>query len=369
MKVRIWEFKALDTLFFRDSTPHDAGEGGGTGVKSLFPPYIFTLQGAIRTGLALGQGWTPRGEIPFPAELGDGDNLGQVSFEGPYFKQGKDYLFQVPLNLLHRNFEEFSCVEPGTELFHTDMGKVRLPKLAKAIEGAKIMNDYLITGNGFKKLLNGEKFRFAREDFVEKSKLWHEEERAGIAIDRVSGTSKDRMLYFTSHIRPEQELSIAVKVKGIDEDWHRQAPSLLSLGGEGRMAAVHIGEDQAILPPMPDLLMKDGKTRFTATLLTPGCIWPYRSLEDITKEMELLIEKGLPSIPGNCISACIGKMHQLGGFDLAKREPRPLIPVIQPGSMWFYEGEEKDIDLLQELHGKVLNPLGFNQIIIGIWGE
>jgi hypothetical protein len=47
LTTKIWEFKAVDTLFFRDGTPYNAGEGGGLGIKSIFPPYIFTLQGAV----------------------------------------------------------------------------------------------------------------------------------------------------------------------------------------------------------------------------------------------------------------------------------------------------------------------------------
>jgi CRISPR type III-B/RAMP module-associated protein Cmr3 len=206
-----------------------------------------------------------------------------------------------------------------------------------------------------------------KKDFIDKSELWEEEERTGIGIEKSTRTSKQGMLYFTSHIRPKPELSIVVKVRGINEKWHQKVPSALPLGGEGRMATVKICDDKNIIPPMPELKVDAGKIRFTVILITPGCILPSETIRNPVKDMEDLIKKGYPSIPGSCISACIGKLKQIGGFDIKKREPRPLIPIIPAGSMWFYEGDAKGIDTLKNLHGKVSNPLGFNQIIIGNW--
>lgn len=375
MKTKIWEFEAIDTLFFGDSLPNNAGEGGGLGIESIFPPFMFTLQGAVRTGLALGQGWTPTGRIPFPDELGDSDFLGDISFEGPYLKYGEDFLFPVPLNLLNKDLEKIYRLVPQEKAYHTDMGKVRLPVLKEAIRGAKTMNNYLVKKDVLNNILCGEEINLDKKSFIDKRRLWNEEERVGIGIDKLTGTAEQGMLYITSHIRPEGDLfsryklSIVVKVKGIREEWHNNVPKVLSLGGEGRMAKMKISNNENILPPMPKFGLKKDIIKFTVTLVTPGRITHPMSESSMKKEMEDLIKGGYKHIPGNCVSACIGKIMQVGGFDIKKREPRPLIPLIPGGSTWFYEGEAKEFENLQKLHGKTKDPLGFNQIIIGKWGD
>ena len=64
----IWRFRALDTLFFRDGTPFNMEETG-VAPQGVFPPSIFTLQGAIRAAMAhFIKQWVPGKE--WPKELG-----------------------------------------------------------------------------------------------------------------------------------------------------------------------------------------------------------------------------------------------------------------------------------------------------------
>jgi CRISPR-associated protein Cmr3 len=45
----LWRFTPLDTLFFRDGRPFNAGET--VWLESLFPPSGRTLQGVIRSAI------------------------------------------------------------------------------------------------------------------------------------------------------------------------------------------------------------------------------------------------------------------------------------------------------------------------------
>ncbi|HCX79638.1 MAG TPA: hypothetical protein DG577_09515, partial [Firmicutes bacterium] len=99
MTARLWLFEALDTLFFRDGTPFFMGETDSRGIRSTFPPGMSTLQGAIRTALAAGQGWHKGREWP-EQTLGSYDSIGSLKLQGPYLAlaaAGKlDYLFPFP---------------------------------------------------------------------------------------------------------------------------------------------------------------------------------------------------------------------------------------------------------------------------------
>lgn len=82
----------------------------------------------------------------------------------------------------------------------------------------------------------------------------------------------------------------------------------------------------------------------------------------------MVIKNGPPGIPGECISACIGKSVQAGGWDTQNFRPRPLEPLIPSGSTWFYEAGENELEQVLSLHGEVFDDaLGFGQILIGLW--
>ena len=51
----------LDTLFFRDGRPFNAGETGQMEVGSVFPPSANTVVGCLRAAFARELGWDGRG--------------------------------------------------------------------------------------------------------------------------------------------------------------------------------------------------------------------------------------------------------------------------------------------------------------------
>lgn len=368
MSKRTWEFHALDTLFFRDGTPYNAGEGGQTGVAGRFPPFMSTLQGAIRTALAYGQGWRPEEPDKWPQELGDYDDIGKLKLNGPYLCQAGKMLFPAPHLLIEKKDPEpekhiIKRLVPGAEVL-CDLGKVRLPKPAVPLKGAKVMEGQWLTIEGMKAVLDGDSPD--QKQVIEREKLWQTEHRVGLERDADSRTAVDSRLYSCVHVRPERNISLAVEVSGVSQDWHDRAAKTIPLGGEGRLARVDIKNSPPSLPRHPDLQPVNGIVRFTATLITPGC---YNVLKNVALQ-------GPPGIPGKCVSACLGKIHQMGGWDIKNRIPRPLQALIPPGSTWFFEAKETEIEQVYSLHGQCLGETkadktnyGFGQILIGCWEE
>lgn len=359
---KLWRFNALDTLFFRDGTPYHAGEGGQGQVAAAFPPYMNTLQGAIRTALAAGQGWIPEKADKWPAELGTPADLGQLTLRGPYLFKEQDPLFPAPLLYLQKKEGRglvFTFLAPGGEI-ECDLGRKRLPQPMQPLKGAKAPAGCWLKAGGFEKILAGH--APGEDEIIAQEGLWKSENRTGIRLDYKNGTAQEGMIYSSAQARPEKDVSLGVLVSGVPGDWQQQAPAVVRLGGEGRLASIEICDlEREIVPP--PVLQPDGDViRFTVVLITPGYY------EDVAA----VIEKGPPGLPGACIAACTGKLEQVGGWDMANHCPRPLYPLVPAGSAWFFQAGIDELENIESLHGKCLGSkekYGFGQIVIGTWRD
>lgn len=356
-----WRFTALDTLFFRDGTPFHQGETGNILPGSLFPPPITTLQGAIRTALARSKGWIPGKD--WPAELGTPNDLGQLRLAGPYLRYAGERLYPIPSLYFGEKGKtgwEIERLVPGSEV-ECDLGKVRLPMFKQQTQRKRGLLDLWVTQEGLEAVLQG---RFPTSpQMLEHDQLWKDEQRIGIMRDYETRVAKDQHLYSLSHVRPQAKLEVEVEVWGIPEDCNLEEIQFVPLGGEGRFARVHLSEISQSFPRMPELIpSQDGQIRFTVSLLTPGRY----------EDPNLVVRSGPPGVPGRCISASIGKAMQIGGWDLVKKKPRKLTPLLPPGSTWFFEAEAHQLEEIRQVHGLhqgEQTEYGMGQLVVGIWKE
>ena len=96
------QLEPLDTLFFRDGTPFAAESSGPAEVGGLFPPHPASITGALRAALARSNGWTGAGgwSDELTEAFGSGPNdLGLLSFTGPFLLRNGEPLFPAPLHL------------------------------------------------------------------------------------------------------------------------------------------------------------------------------------------------------------------------------------------------------------------------------
>jgi len=386
MTTTIWKFSALDTLFFRGAVPFNAGEGGQGGQTSMFPPAISTIQGAIRYQLAVSQGWRPPSTLP--AELGDGDSLGQLKLRGPYLLVNDELLFPCPLFLVRQQQQHaqgtqvtYYRLSPGQETVQCDLGNVRLPLMPAGVRGAKPMENYWLNASAMTRVLaggvpyshsievNASDSTGPNHSGVYDSKhLWEYEPKVGIGRDSGKRTAEDKNLYAINMVRPMKEVSIAVAVEGLGNEWFQRLeskPNLINLGGEGKLAAMEITRRAISLPDLPELEIEHGRVRFTVTLITPAYFGNREETIQVISNLK-------PWINCECVTACISKAIQIGGWDLAQQRPRPLRSYIPAGSTWFFEGDAAQIDAIKGLHGSLIGEetsqaYGYGQILIGRW--
>lgn len=367
-----WQFEALDSFFFRDAAPFNQGEGGQGGQSSIFPPAMNTLQGAIRYQLAWGQGWKPGHDRDWPVELGDNDDLGQLRLRGPYLCWKGEIIYPAPRYLLYRGQEEieFNRLVPGSKV-KTDLGQVSLPVMPDNWTGSKVLEDGWLTGSALSQVLAGgipsRMGKSEQDDQLRQvwfsHELWSDESKVGIGRNHQTRTAANGQLYAIKMVRPQRELSLMVGVDGVPADWSDSYPKTVRLGGEGRQAALKVTEGPIPLPAVPEFHPVQGKIRFTTTLITPACFGG---------DFDTAVKGELGNVPGKCITACIGKAFQIGGWDLKLRAPRPLRLFLPVGSSWFFEADPTLIDDVKALQGTFIgekDSYGYGQILIGRWGE
>ncbi|MCX8207739.1 MAG: type III-B CRISPR module-associated protein Cmr3 [Methanothrix sp.] len=349
----------IDSWFFRDGRPFHKGEATSD-VGGLFPPSAFTVVGAIRAHLARSMGWH---EGSWSDEicrvLGDGYDLGGLRFRGPMLcresDRGLEMLFPAPLNLFGKKSDrgyEMRLLRPGAEI-ECDLGRVRLPA-AENIDGMKPISGY-ITGGQLKQVLRGE---VPDGRVIPADELWSSEYAVGLARESETRTAKEAHLYSINRVRLERGVHLLMGVEGIDDLLRELAGAVMPLGGEGRMASVDIASPvDDISGFRPELRAASGRIRFTLVHITPAFLgrWPGPG-------------EGIPGAPGRVVSACIERARRIGGWDSVSRRPVELKPFIPPGSVWFCEADEGELnDIMSMSRVGDYTEFGFGEVAVGVW--
>lgn len=370
-------FEPIDTWFFRESRPH--ATVGGNELQSLFPPPIQTLAGAVRTSLgdAMGVDWDQfkKDEAPeVKALIGQGEDLGQLAFRGPWPTLNKKRLYPWPANLLQGTVEGDTQPSLGRlaigGVVNCHLGKVRLPVLDDKSRGRKPKEDGWITPAAMAAVLRGELPR--GEDCKSEDDLLVREPRLGIALKLRQHTTQKGNLYQTNHLRLEKGVGIEVGLSGLDQHDSPQLPPVVCLGGEGRLASLDVTDRDNMLPDQPK---PNEHTRgIILYLLTEARFdnnnWLPR---DFTKNNEGPVHCWSGEIKGiglKVISAVLGKSRRVGGWDLLNDRPKAVTSLIPAGSLYYCEVEGDLNNALNELHGAQIgedNTLGRGLLAAGLW--
>ncbi|MHB8474076.1 MAG: type III-B CRISPR module-associated protein Cmr3 [Gammaproteobacteria bacterium] len=347
--MKLITFEPLDSLFFREAKPFNAGEGGF--LDSQFPPSAQTLSGAIRGAIGeakVNWDWSKKADVA--ALLGTADNPAPLSFAGPYlFKDGRR-LYPVPLNLLYsEKTKEWTRLTPSGTQFTTDMGDRQLPTPEKPLEGAKPIEEGWLNVTNMEGVLKGE----LPTSFIPANEVFVREARAGIGRDNQKSVVNERQLYFTRHLRLQEDIALGMAAGGAELPYG----GMVRLGGEGRLARIVVGTMPAALDAPPVDVNPKG---LILTLLTHG---------DFGDKAEPDWERVHPSL--ELVTACVGKAVREGGWDYAQRQPKPLKSLVPAGSCYFVQVNNGNLaDVIAKLHGKQIGQrtkFGYGEIAVGLW--
>lgn len=323
-------FEPLDVLHFRDHRPFDAGLH--THARGVFPmPSV--LLGCLRTALLTRAGARfdsddfDLKELWASSLLGKKTEPGTLTLRGPFLaKRGSSGAIEAflprPYELCPGQGRLPMQLQPRARRYHgveatPVTGLVPWPprEAPKAEPKVKIDGALYLHIDHARQYLegrvpeNGAPACFSREcDFFVR------EPRVGIVRDDQRLTAEDHLLYSTEPFRFAERTGLAVEVELPQDEQARAAlaalhHAIVPLGGKGHRARVHY-VSQPLLPQSP----AEPPPSYKLWLVTPLILGPGPWPAQVT-----------------CVAS--ERPVPVGGFDLAKRAPKPLRHALPAGTV------------------------------------
>jgi CRISPR-associated protein Cmr3 len=203
---------------------------------------------------------------------------------------------------------------------------------------------------------------------------WQPEPKVGIGRDRITKTAKEGMLYRVGMMRFDTEKYEEVEIKITYSGLEELQASQFRLGGESKTVNCKIqgiGNEKIVTP---EKLAEGGI--FKLYLATPALFengtFPSWTLEKGKRKKEIELEEGLTV---ELISMAIGKPQHIGGFDMKKGRPKPMLKAVPAGSIYYFKLTKGTFSkVVERFHGKSISEFpeqhfgkqGFGICYVGI---
>ncbi len=302
-----YEFKPLDTLFFKDASPMNMGQDHSA--QSLFPPAAGTLVGALRTAMLDQNNIAYKdyhaGKIDGGLEkvIGKAGADAPFSLTGPLLKKGDTLYIPTPYNWFVDKDREHSPVYvahiQSSPLVATDNDRLVWARG----ESAELEN----IGGQWAPLSKLNNIQY--NDIKPTSHFYCDEIRTGIAM-ATSRRVREGHLYSFTHVRLLEDVSL---VFGVSATLPLRDEGVISLGGEKRF-----GHYRRITAPE----FPRGSSGFFMALT---------AVEANEQQQTALIASG--------------KLLYRGGWDLKKRFHKPMKAYYPAGSVFDKKISENCIEI------------------------
>lgn len=385
-----FDLTPLDTLFFRDARPMEAGAGSG-GHGANWPLPTVTHE-ALRAGLLrlageerTGKEW--RGH--------DGANIVTEAFRslhtrGPFPMRAGSVYLPCPADVVADD-EVFARLVPSEHNGPSDLPAGLLPLAASRRIGKNKPIDWIPEAD-FSALLSGTATTIHAPE-----PLMHAEHRMGIAINDETGTVEEGKLYSAEHLRLAEGVSLWLEAELSDRKATENRGRCLSdldgqtiaLGGEGRMVRISRTTSALAIPkPAGTLCIK--WVLATHAVFTGG--WRPDWIEP--QSLRVLLRGGdstrrpdesrlawrervrnLPQIGAKLVAVCNRKPLYFSGWDIGEQGPKPTLAAIPAGSVYFFRADdaEQASRLVDALHGRTRSDYfgekGMGLGYCGVWQD
>uniref|UniRef100_A0A7V4G9L2 Type III-B CRISPR module-associated protein Cmr3 n=1 Tax=Desulfobacca acetoxidans TaxID=60893 RepID=A0A7V4G9L2_9BACT len=366
--MTVFVLEALDTQFYRGTLPFDAGADGFATTEPL--PWPSTVYGAWRTaGMVRGGLITKRKISNFHKIWGNAEKRGSFTLKGPLLWRDRygteELLLPMPADLVatcgseprlrhlipHENHLLAAC----SDLHLADWGLRRL-MIKDHTTGSKVesLEDRFLSNQLLENYLTQTLHHFLinEDHFPAAERLFHPEPRIGIKRSQASHQAEEGMLYaawhhrFLAPVHAQKELAYWMHLySGEQQSLGLPDQGVLKLGGEGRSARYRKLAENSDLGSLNwttahkrevvNLIAQQGK--FKLQLLTPG-LFDGRAhpFTEANGRISLTIKS---TIKATLVGLATYKPVLIGGWDLQKKFPKPLITGMPAGTVYFFSIE------------------------------
>ena len=354
MKIKI---DAIDTLFFKDGKPFSMGEE--TWADGIFPPPPSVIYGAIRTA------YFAENPNEFVKANTENDPTYNLVLKGINFDFADDEYYPIPLD-----YAKIKNSKGGQAILLKSSKHIPLSSsslntnflelsgnIKEKDEEFELVGESIISFSSLRRYLRNESSE--KVSFIRLSELVQTESKIGIGRDNIThstGNGDDPMggkLYRVGMKRLSEKKVNEKKVNSLSLNIHFeglqiQNEGLLKLGAEGKVAKYKSIENCKTIFT-DDELDEINETTFKVYLVNPAIFkkgWlPDFENNPILKELQL-----------EQINASIGKPISIGGFDMVKKMPKPMIKAVPAGSVYYFNSKNSSFkEIYQKLNGKSIS--------------
>uniref|UniRef100_A0A7V6A3Y7 Type III-B CRISPR module-associated protein Cmr3 n=1 Tax=Desulfobacca acetoxidans TaxID=60893 RepID=A0A7V6A3Y7_9BACT len=409
--MTVFVVETLDTQFYRGTLPFDAGADGFATTEPL--PWPSTVYGAWRTAGMVRARVINKRKISNCHEIwGNAEKRGSFTLKGPLLWRDRygteELLLPMPADLVatcgyeprlrHLVPDENHFLAACSDLHIADPGLRRVMvkdhtngSKVESLEG-RFLSSQLLKNQLTQKLHD---FLINDDHFPAAERLFHPEPRIGIKRSQYSHQAEEGMLYaawhhrFLAPVHAQKDLAYWMHLyPGEGQSLDLPDQGVLKLGGEGRAARYEKLEENADLGSLNwttahkkevvNIIAQQGK--FKLLLLTPGLFGGRaHPFTEANGRISLSITS---TITATLVGLATYKPVLIGGWDLQKKFPKPLITGMPAGTVYFFiienfDGLENDRPGTAEKIFTTLNfasictddikKEGFGLVLVGGW--
>lgn len=341
-----------DVWLFRDNKPFSAQQNFVA--RGQFPPNPQVMQGVVRTHAYY--------QDPQHPVVTDKVGMDELQLEGPYLAERLGdgtytRYFPAPLDMLYDKDNGIFSILAISRLDADIISDfpvgwrplIRNPKDGKYLTSLKEAEGWL-TEAQFRQYLEA---KLETGKLTQDKDIFHAEERVGLGLDYSRKANQQGMFYHAQFTRLKPNFGLMFQSHYQNALF--EAQGMIRIGGESRFGRY----EQARQAPSSLITHKNGNLR--VVLLTPTYFdggW-----QPADGDWSAWLGKD-----AKLVSAAIGKPYAISGWDIAKREPKPLRHFVPACSVYYFsDAEWQGKPFSHNITDMPFAQMGFGTVATGLW--